>query len=410
MRKGLKRQFTLAICAALVLFLCVPVLAIELQASAGSTSVVAGETVDVNITVKGEKLAAVEGVFTYDPALISYTESNGGAGDGFINMATAEKGGSSSLSAHARFTAIAAGEAKISFTIEKVLDYEGKSSDGASAEVTISVQAAPVEETPKIDYSKEGVSAQNVQGATENLYIWKSIDNVTIPSKYSETEIDYHGEKVKGVSVTDSDAPTLLYLSNAAGENAAYYVYDAAQDMLYPYQTISSVSKSYILLKPDSGVQIPEGFSEDSLTVDEKQITVWKTQDAAGDVYLVYGRNPDGEVGFFYYNPQDASLQRYAVLPARPVQPQLTPSPAPVPTEAVETEAPVEQAPAEKEGTITMPELYVYALCGAVILLIVILIIVLACHAAEKKRRRERAEKRRAERERAAKEQESMRG
>lgn len=404
MRRTIKKRLTLLLCAALLFICCAQALAVEMKASAGSASVTEGEEIEVTLTISGKSMAVAEGVFSYDPTLLSFKESSGGAGDGFINMATAEKGGSSTLSANMRFTALKAGEAKISFTLENLLDYEGEKLEGGTAETSVSIAAAPAEEKPKIDYSKEGVEAQNVQGAAETMYVWKSIENVTIPSKYLEAELDYHGEKVKGATVKDTDAPTLLYLSNAAGENGAYYIFDQEKDLLYPYRTISSVSKSYILMQPDASVQIPEGFAQGSLTVDEREVAVWKSQDAAGEVYLVYARNPDGEMGFYYYNPLDASLQRYSVLPARPVQPQLTPSPAPTiapaPTEAIVAEPET----AQKEGTITVPELYAYGLCGAVIILLLALIIVLASHAAEKKRRRERAAQRRAERECAERE------
>ncbi len=408
MKRRIRSTWALLLCAMLTLLLSVPALAAELTLSQTSISVTAGEEFDLTLTLKGKNMAVAEGTFSYDPALLSFKESSGGAGDGFISMATAEKGGSSSMSAHVRFTALAAGEAKVTFTIEKLLDYDGKEQEGGTSEAVVSIQAAPVEEKPKTDYSQAGVIAQNVQGAAQTMYIWKSIENVTIPSKYAETELDYHGEKVMGATVPDSDAPTLLYLSDAAGENAAYYIYDTAKDALYPYRTLSSVSKSYILMQPDAGVEIPAGFEASTLTVDEREIAVWKSQDAAGEVYLVYARNPNGELGFYYYNPQDASLQRYAVLPARPVQPQLTPAPAPVAQTPVPTqEIPVqsEPAPAATEGSITLPELYVYVLCGAVIALLLTLIIVLISHAVEKKRRRERAARRRAERERAAREQ-----
>lgn len=405
MKRIKNKIITALLCALLVMIPALTALAVELKAESSSASVTAGDTVDVTLSVSGKSLAVVEGVFSYDPTLLSFEESNGGAGDGFINIATAEKGGSSTLSAHARFKAIAAGTAAIDFTIEKALDYDGKEQDGASGSVSITIQAAPEARIAATDYSQEGVAAQNVPGASEALYIWRSLENVTIPSKYSETELEYHGEKVMGATVPDSDAPTLLYLSNAAGENAAYYIYDAQSDSFSTYQTLSSVSKSYILLQPGAGVQAPEGFAQDSLTVDEdKQIPVWKSQDAAGDVYLVYARNPDGEVGFYYYNPQDQSLQRYSVLPARPVQPQLTPEPV-VPAATAEPAPVVASEPVAKDGEISIPELYVYAACGVVILLIVILIIVLLSHAAEKKRRRERAQARRAERERQAREQ-----
>ena len=108
------------------------------------------------------------------------------------------------------------------------------------------------------------------------------------PSKYSETTVDYKGQTVPAVSVQDSDAPTLLYLSNASGENGGYYIYDAAKSSLYRYQTVSSTSRSYIMLEPDGSVPLPDGFTETTITIDDKQVKAWAGQDAQGTVYLIY--------------------------------------------------------------------------------------------------------------------------
>lgn len=370
--------------------------AVEAAVAADKTTVVAGDVVEVTITVSGKELAAVEGVYTYDPAVLTYTESEGGASDGFISMISAEKDGSDSLSARIKFTAASAGNAEVSFDITKALDYDGEDAGSTKGSVAITVQAAPAstEPTPEpLNYAAEGIAAVNL-ASEQPMYIWRTLENVTIPSKYAETTLDYHGETVAAAVVADSDAPTLLYLSNATGEEGGYYVYDAEKDTLYPYQTVNSVSKSYILLQPDGSVALPAGFSETTITIDEKAVPAWVSQDAQGDVYLLYGRNPDGEVGYYLYNPQDESVQRYAVMPARPTQPVLP---------EVEESVPVEEQPAE-EGSIfsgdgvTLSKPVFYGICGAAAALAVAVIAMVVSNAREKARRKRRAEQRRAER------------
>ncbi len=370
--------------------------AVEAAVAADKTTVVAGDVVEVTVTVSGKDLAAVEGVYTYDPAVLTYTESEGGASDGFISMISAEKDGSDSLTARIKFTAASAGNAEISFDITKALDYDGDDAGSTKGSIAITVQAAPAsaEPTPApLNYAAEGVAAVNLT-SEQPMYIWRTLENVTVPSKYAETTIDYHGETVAAAVVADSDAPTLLYLSNETGEVGGYYVYDADKDILYPYQTVNSVSKSYILLQPDGSVALPAGFSETTITIDEKSVSAWVSQDAQGDIYLLYGRNPDGEVGYYLYNPQDESLQRYAVMPARPTQPVLP---------EVEESVPVEEQPAEEESGfsgdgITLSKPVFYGICGAAAALTIAVIAMAVSNAREKARRRRRAEQRRAER------------
>ncbi|MBQ4611529.1 MAG: hypothetical protein IJB30_07295 [Clostridia bacterium] len=394
--KLFKRVFAVTAAVMLALLPAAAFAAVEASAAADKTAVQAGDIVEVTITVAGKELAAAEGTYSYDPALLTYTESEGGASDGFISMVSAQKDGSDSLTARIKFTAAGAGNAEVTFDITKVLDYDGDEAGTAKGSVAITVQAAPAstEPTPApINYAAEGVAAVNLT-SDQPMYIWRTLENVTVPSKYTETTLDYHGETVAAAIVEDSDAPTLLYLSNAAGDVGGYYIYDADKDTLYPYQTVNSVSKSYILLQPDGSVALPAGFSETSITIDEKPVTAWVSQDAQGDIYLLYGRNPDGEVGYYLYNPQDESLQRYAVMPARPTQPVLP--------EAEET-APVEEPPAEESVTgegITLPRPVFYGVCGLVAALVITIIAMAVSSAREKARRKRRAEQRRAERKR----------
>ena len=349
----------------------------------------------MTITLSGKKLSAAEGEFTYDPSLLTFTEGDGGASDGRIALVSAEKDGTSSLSARITFTAAGAGEAKVDFNITKALSYSGEDQGAATASVTVSIAAAPeTVQAAAPDYATEGIPAEGItDDKGQQMYIWTNLENVTIPSKYSETTVDYKGQTVPAVSVQDSDAPTLLYLSNASGENGGYYIYDAAKSSLYRYQTISSTSRSYIMLEPDGSVPLPDGFTETTITIDDKQVKAWAGQDAQGTVYLIYGRNPDGEVGYYVYSEADKSIQRYAVMPARPVSPQLPAEAAPTPG----VEEPAEQ-PENGSSTGISPILF-YAACGAAVLLLIALIAVIVKHSNEEKQRRERLARRRAQRE-----------
>ncbi len=380
-----KRIFVLALALLLLLLPAVASASVTISAAADYTDVQPGDTVEVTITVNGKGMAIAEGFFTYDPAVLTYAESEGGASDGLLNLVSAQKGGADTLTARIRFTAAGAGSTQIEASIEKMLGYDGKEQEGASASVSISVSApAPTPVPTPLNYAATGVLAENVKNASESMYIWRSLENVTVPSGYSVTTLAYHGETVAVAKVEDSNAPTLLYLSNAVGDVGSYYIFDAARNALYPYQTVSSVSKSYILLEPDGSVALPEGFSETTLMIGEKEYAAWKSQDAQGEVYLLYARNPDGEAGYYIYNAEDESLQRYAVMPARPVRPSLPPE--------VQITAAPEQAEAspisEPTNEITLSRTAFYLLCGGGALLLIAVVALLTARIYEKKRRR----------------------
>lgn len=387
MKRFIKNKKPFALAFALLFFL-LPVVAsasVNISAAADRATVQAGDTVEVTITVNGKGITIAEGAFTYDPAVLTYLESDGGASDGFLNLVTAQKGGTSTLTARIRFTAAGAGSTQIEASVEKVLGYDGKEQGEAKTSVSVSISAPASMPAPTpLSYAAEGVPAQNVKNAFESMYIWRSLENVTVPSGYSVTALTYHGETVAAAKVEDSDAPTLLYLSNAVGDMGGYYMFDANEDTLYPYQTVSSVSKSYILLAPDGSVPLPEGFTETTLMIGEKEYAAWKAPDAQGDVYLLYARNPDGEVGYYVYSAEDESLQRYAVLPARPVQPS---PPSDAPTSPAPEQA--EATPAPKQANeITLSSTVFYLLCGGGALLLTAIAVLIAARCSEKRRRR----------------------
>ncbi|MCE5236637.1 MAG: cohesin domain-containing protein [Clostridiaceae bacterium] len=403
--KGFSYKRSAALLIAMLLLL-VPVSALAeaptVTVSAGGSTLNVGDTVEMTVTVKGGGMSVAEGIFTYDPAVLSFTEGIGGASDGFLSIASAQKNGTDSLTARIKFTAVGAGSTDVKVNIEKVFGYDGSEQQtgtalGDTLSFTVAAPAATPTPTP-IDYAKEGVAAQNVKNATESLYIWRTLENVTVPSGYSETTLTYHGETVAAATVADSDAPTLLYLSNASGSVGGYYIYNAATDTIYQYQTVSSVSKSYIILEPDGSVPLPAGFTETTLTAGEKTYTAWKSQDAQGDIFLLYARNSDGEVGYYVYNAEDESLQRYAVMPARIAQPTLppvTPNPADV------TPAPQESAAPAPENTIAVNRVLFFAICGVGGLIVILTVAFLVLRSVEDSRRRRRAAARKAARERA---------
>lgn len=399
MKKNACYKLLLALAALLLLSLPAAAFAdAALSIKADKESIQHGDTVEVTITVSGSAMAIAEGSFTYDPAILKYEESEGGASDGFLNLVSAEQGGAGTLVARIRFSAVGAGDVELNAAIDKIITYDGKEQAGGAASVKITVAApAPTPTPTPIDYAKEGVEAQNVQGASEGMYIWRTLENVTIPSRYTESTLDYHGETVAAATVEDSDAPVLLYLSNATGDVGGYYIYDS--DTLYPYRTLNSISKAYILLEPDGSVALPEGFTETTLTVGEAEYKAWKATDAQGDIYLLYARNPDGEVGYYVYNPLDESFQRYAVMPARPMEPTLPPENVQATPAPEQSAAPGDDA----DETATPGNTLFYIICGVAALLLIAVVGLLILRSVEDKRRRRRAAARRAERERALK-------
>jgi len=303
--------------------------AAELQLSAEKTQVEVGDEVVLSLLVKEENIAAAEGSFSYDPSLLSYVSGTGGASDGYFSLLSLKKGGSEYLTAVIRFTAVKKGEVVVSSVLNSAYSYDGTSLDfnEDSADVLITIQGEdelPGSATPpsaRPDYSKTGVLAENVEAATEPMYIRRSLQDLTLPSGYADRQVEYKGGFVGGAAIPATDMPILLYLSTASGELGSYYVYDEARDFLYPYETVTSVLATYTFIRPDESVEIPEGFEPLDMAIsDVESIPVWKNPDMEIEYYLVYLRDSGGDVGFYLYDREERSVQRY-LLPAAAEEP-----------------------------------------------------------------------------------------
>lgn len=343
MNKSYKARGVLAFTIALMVMLAVPAVAFatDVSVTADSTSVKAGDTVTLTVVISAEHIAVASGSFTYDPALLTYVSSDGGASDGYINIVSAQKGGASSLSAVIKFVAKAEGTAIVNVSLDSVLGYDGQPLDKGEAGVSIAIAASNApppaesgESIPAVNLTQTGVAAQNVTGAAAQMYIWRDLSSLTLPSGYADRQVTYAGEYVGGAAIPDRDDMILLYLSEAAGENAGYYIYNEQKNTLDPYITITSKLASFTIIQPDETVAAPEGFEATTIEWNEKTLPAWRAQGTGDAVYLVYARNSKGETGFYLFNTEDESVQRFSVLsklePAATAEPTAEPTAKPV--------------------------------------------------------------------------------
>ncbi len=346
--------------------------ATDVSVTADSTEVKAGDTVTVTVIVTADDLGVVSGSFTYDPALLAYDSSDGGASDGYINIVSAQNGGSSSLSAVIKFTAKAKGTAIVNVSIDSILSYDEQLLDKGAGEVSITIAAADAppqisgeESESPVDLSQTGVAAQDVTGAKAQMYVWRDLSSLTLPSGFADKQVTYAGEQVGAAAIPDSDDMILLYLSEKAGENAGYYIYNEQSSTLNPYITITSKAASFSIIWPDETVTAPEGFEETTLEWDDQSLPAWKAQESGDIVYLVYARNSKGEKGFYLFNAEDESVQRYAAVPNQAAAPPKASATAPAEKTAVD-----QTGQMNNPSGITIDQTLFIGLCIAVSLII----------------------------------------
>ena len=286
------------------------------------TEISVGDTVTVTVTVSGDRIAIVQGTFNYDHTILAYISSTGGAADGKLNMIALEQGGAPSLTAVIEFKAIESGVVGFSAAIESILDYSGESKETSEASISIDILPAPVspieeesETEVQIPFELDGIPASNVLDTAAELYVWRSVQNLTLPSGFVDTQITYKGERVNGATDGKAESLILLYLSGINGEQAGYYIYQPEEDTLQPYVVLKSEAQSLTLLWPDASVKPPEGYIETIITYNEQKVPAWMNEGSDGRAYLVYAKNHAGENALYQYLPDEESFQKFIAQP-----------------------------------------------------------------------------------------------
>lgn len=141
-----------------------------------------------------------------------------------------------------------------------------------------------------------------------------TFDDSELPSGFTATEIEYEGRSVK--AATDDSGMTLLYMTDDSG-NGDFFVYNSETGTLSAYVVVKMAEKTVVVLPPEcipEGTALPDGFAECTIDIGDHTVHgwIWKDSgDSAPEYCVVYGRNENGEEGFYRYDQKEMTLQRY---------------------------------------------------------------------------------------------------
>lgn len=192
-------------------------------------------------------------------------------------------------------------------------------------------------------------------------------ENLEVPEGFSSTKLKYKDWEVLAFESPNKKLK-IVCLADENGENH-WFVYDEAAGFM-PYKEFSANLNRYIILPVPSGVEVPEGFSETEIQINNVMVTAYKSADIDDDkLYLVYAMNISGGVGFYLYDVSEAAFMRYVPIIVTNEKVVIA-----TPDEATPTE--VKPADDSDEGFFTNKIMF-YILCGAGALLIVLIVCVI---------------------------------
>lgn len=228
-----------------------------------------------------------------------------------------------------------------------------KAENGVKATYTIVVtrkaQETPVEPQPSDSEEPSGSDSEPtppevnefLQYNGEQLSLVEDIPAERIPAGFESKLLVVNGQQMQGLSFTKGELK-LLYLNNTNGA-ASLYVYDEAQQMIYPFIKLSSEHSYVMVLIPnEQEAPVPAGFESCTFSIEGKgtvnayqmkeeveETTSWNpfapeiflaSPAQASEFYLMYCMNGEGEKGWYMYDVVEETYMRYfAATPSIPV-------------------------------------------------------------------------------------------
>lgn len=258
----------------------------------------------------------------------TFTVTVGGQSVGRVNISV--KNGTASPSSlwlennETKITVKAGGSGTVTVTAtpaEGMSDLDGNLYSPGSKNVSVTIKApnqstpttpkptTPTPTTPVVPEVNPMDKAVEVTIGEAKWYLWPELINVTLPAGFEKGESKY---KESPIQVGQRQQVLLAYLTDGEGKNGTFWTFNAQTQEFYPYVALQS-SGSYVLLQPGADVALPEGYeTTTTFELDGRTVNGWKSEDEAiQDYVLVYAMNSEGKEGFYYYDIQEKTMQRF---------------------------------------------------------------------------------------------------
>lgn len=301
-------------------------------------SATVGSQVSVNMKItSSENLQSADITLAYDSNILEFVSGTSAEGGSGAVRVRGDGGtpGTKTLSYTLKFNARTAGTSKITVTREEVTDANlqvvtvnqlGSSTvtvgalQTASKEASLqSLQVSPGALIPPFSPDVD-TYAVTVGTDVEKLIVTAQCTDENANYVFSGHEDLQMGENRVTCKVTAQDGETtkeyVIVVTKAEGGASA-----GSADADLATGVKMKISKREItVLEPDESVQIPEGFKESIINIDENNKVrgwVWGA-DTDHQYCVVYGMNEAGEKNFYRYDMKDTerTLQRYFEDPA----------------------------------------------------------------------------------------------
>lgn len=254
------------------------------------TDVQVGDAVTATVTITGESLGEFDIFLEFPDDILQYTDGD--------SSGTIEIMGSGTKTLTYNFKAIANGEGKIQTSGYKIYDVNGTQLSVVHAGGNIMVgEIASTEDTIKI--------------GNDTYTLVNDRRLPTPPEGYTISSVTYNDKEIYAYQSPTQNIKVVC-LQNDEWEQK-WFIYDEKKKEFSPFVEYSLDGTKYVIINKPDDVEIPEWYSQTSLTLSDCQLVAY-TDNSDSGLYLVYALNSTGKAGLYFFDTDEGSIIRYDAI------------------------------------------------------------------------------------------------
>lgn len=319
MRKSLKITTSLMAIGLGMLLFARPVMAEgNLNVAIDKETCELGESVSVTIEAQIPDDSAVPpqiGI-EYNPNRLQFDNCSceyGGGGGGLITL--------NEKSATIDFTTLSGGNAEIK--VAGILSEDSGEIESTSVTVAVNGEDTAVG-TDAAPASSTGVESTTIDTG-DGRVIQSVFADEFMPSLFHKETCDYQGQTVECARFDMGDM-TLVYSSDFSGNDGKFMIYNTATGEMSDFRMIQGIENRFIIVLNECEGDIPSGYTKAVLDWNGQTLTAYMNMDAANgtaptfgnlsasDFFLVYGLSSEGNRGWYQYDQNEGTYQRFFAL------------------------------------------------------------------------------------------------
>ena len=291
-----------------------------LNVSADKENCEIGDTVTVTVdatALEGTAPADIQVEFNANRlSFVNCSAQYGGGGGGLITFKESN--------ATVEFTTLSGGTADVKVT--------ATAEDAAEPETaSVSVAVAGEDTAAALDAAAGG--DLGVSPGTIDLSDGRVIQTVFAeefkPILFHKETTDYNGQMVECAKFDMGDM-TLLYTTDASGADGKFMIYNQSTGNLDEFRMLQGIENRFIIVLADCEGEIPAGYTKAVLDWNGQTLTAFMEESVAAgsataingvdpaDFFLVYAMSSEGNKGWYRYDKNEGTYQRFIPSQAGP--------------------------------------------------------------------------------------------